>query len=560
MSFWRDLPWSVKLGLLLGVLAVVPLAVVMLISGAATREELLAATRQQNLQRARSTAGTLDDYLERVLSDVRIVAMAPPTVRFLASPEAAPEAGHTVARQDAQLSLRQMRDTHGFEAIFLLDPEGRVVLATDEHLAGRSYLLSPAFQQSMAGNALVHEPRWDPEEGQPFLHVSAPVRDAGGPIRGVAVGRLPLSDLDEILSGDTNFAGRGAYGVLWDDRGIRLSSPEQPGLRFQPFEPLPADVVDRMRHDQRFGPETAARLRVARPVPGVVKHSKALLYDPRHEPFLRAEIGGEPVHAALVPLRQQRWIYGVFSTESSALAAVRAQTRRILLIALLAAGLAILLGLVAARWATHPLRRLGQTANAIAAGDMSRRVGLRQRDEVGQMAAAFDAMADALAAKDSELRGYADQLEQRVAEQTSELRELVAREQEARRRAEEANRIKDEFLSTVSHELRTPLNAILGWASLLASGRLDRGHGAPRHGGHRAQRPRPEPDHRRPAGRVAHHHRQAAAQGEAGRPRRRDRGRDRRGAAGRRRQGHPDRHPPRPGRGGARATPTACSR
>jgi signal transduction histidine kinase/ActR/RegA family two-component response regulator len=31
----------------------------------------------------------------------------------------------------------------------------------------------------------------------------------------------------------------------------------------------------------------------------------------------------------------------------------------------------------------------------------------------------------------------------------------------------EANRIKDEFLSTLSHELRTPLNAILGWTQIL---------------------------------------------------------------------------------------------
>jgi signal transduction histidine kinase/ActR/RegA family two-component response regulator len=33
--------------------------------------------------------------------------------------------------------------------------------------------------------------------------------------------------------------------------------------------------------------------------------------------------------------------------------------------------------------------------------------------------------------------------------------------------AEEANRIKDEFLTTMSHELRTPMTAILGWARLL---------------------------------------------------------------------------------------------
>lgn len=37
--------------------------------------------------------------------------------------------------------------------------------------------------------------------------------------------------------------------------------------------------------------------------------------------------------------------------------------------------------------------------------------------------------------------------------------------------AREANRLKDEFLTTLSHELRTPLTAILGWTRLLRSGR-----------------------------------------------------------------------------------------
>jgi PAS domain S-box-containing protein len=44
---------------------------------------------------------------------------------------------------------------------------------------------------------------------------------------------------------------------------------------------------------------------------------------------------------------------------------------------------------------------------------------------------------------------------------------------EARMEAEEASRLKDEFLAVVSHELRSPLSAITGWASLMHSGKLD---------------------------------------------------------------------------------------
>ena len=65
-----------------------------------------------------------------------------------------------------------------------------------------------------------------------------------------------------------------------------------------------------------------------------------------------------------------------------------------------------------------------------------------------------------------------DITEQRESENKRE--ESLRKEQSARRDAEIANRLRDEFLATVSHELRAPLNSILGWGRLLEKEILER--------------------------------------------------------------------------------------
>ena len=50
---------------------------------------------------------------------------------------------------------------------------------------------------------------------------------------------------------------------------------------------------------------------------------------------------------------------------------------------------------------------------------------------------------------------------------------LLMSERAARAEAQDANRIKDEFLAIVSHELRTPLNSIQGWSQILYNRKMN---------------------------------------------------------------------------------------
>jgi signal transduction histidine kinase len=75
------------------------------------------------------------------------------------------------------------------------------------------------------------------------------------------------------------------------------------------------------------------------------------------------------------------------------------------------------------------------------------------------------AIADALIARVCG-QTFADITERRQIGRSRE--ELFKREKAARAQAEEANRLKDQFLATLSHELRNPLNIIVGYEFLRA--------------------------------------------------------------------------------------------
>jgi len=132
-----------------------------------------------------------------------------------------------------------------------------------------------------------------------------------------------------------------------------------------------------------------------------------------------------PIHAGFVVLAQPQ------STVATSVASDLAG--RLLEAGGAALVVAMLLILLVSRSLTEPLTKLAGAAEDIAAGNYSRRVGIRGHDEIGMLGSAFDRMAEAV---------------------------------------ERARKTQRDFLANVSHELKTPLTSLIGFSQALVDGSL----------------------------------------------------------------------------------------
>nr|HML44950.1 HAMP domain-containing protein [Hyphomicrobium zavarzinii] len=299
------------------------------------------------------------------------------------------------------LSVEQISDALGYDLVVIFDENNQVVFTSRPlgSFMGVPFADKQTVYLYKAG-------------GQPTLIAAGtqPLVVAGRRYH-VLLGTLIDQSFTSSMSAMTSLVIRMSYKV--DGTFMQVYASRQ-----EPEMPVPADVVTVLTQDA--GSDF---------VPG---------------DFVSPAVPGEGGTASIyAPIRANGELIGiVFCGLSSNAGLVWSLTRQNLFAGIFAFGmlLSIGAGLILSRFLTRPVVRLAEGVNAIAKGDFTQRVPVRAQDELGQLAMAFNAMAQ-------ELEGL--------------------RKMEAKLRRRERMTTLGEVAAGLAHEVRNPLGIIKASAELL---------------------------------------------------------------------------------------------
>jgi HAMP domain-containing protein len=385
---WRLLP---KLWAASGLVVLLSLAISGYVSITSSRDALLAQGSLNLIGTGSHTSDAIDAYLQANRNTIAAASALPDTVAFATSPS------NATARANALKLLKKLKTEFDYESIEIISPQGLVLLDTAEQTVNTDVKFTPYFRDSMKGTVgYIANPSISVVTNLPAIFFSAPIFDPASVTLAVISVRDNLRRISAIVEKDWGVAGPGTFGTLLDENGIRIAhsySAVDPGfvgksLLFSAVAPVPADTVKQFIADKRFGNAKVENVAVL-PLPEVV----AALANPQVRTFeSSADLSQVRYYASIASLTVKPWHYVIMAPLPVFTKPADDLAMRYLLILVIVAALTGIGAFFFARAITQPITHLTQVADRISMGELDIKIDIDRKDEIGELAQAFERM------------------------------------------------------------------------------------------------------------------------------------------------------------------------
>jgi methyl-accepting chemotaxis protein len=242
--------------------------------------------------------------------------------------------------------------------------------AASTNLGDRDYV-----KQAFAGKNAVSDVLISRATGKPVVMLAAPVfRDEtkGAPIVGVVVARKDGPTFLTSLVNDIRTDYKTGYGFLVNSEGTIMAHPDK-------------ELVNKQVNPIKEAEKDPSQKSLANVITRVIKE-KSGSAEYNHD--------GKEIICAFMPLPGQPWMLVQNVEKSEVLASVIRIRDIMLIIGLICAALGVIVAIIAGRSITAPLTRMTEIVHHTGSGDLTRRVIVKSKDEIGELADGFNIMLD----------------------------------------------------------------------------------------------------------------------------------------------------------------------
>ncbi len=289
--------------------------------------------------------------------------------------------------------------------VFITDRYGATVSATSrlsDYYQGDEAWWQSAWNNGQ-GAVYISNPEFDQSAGVTALLIAVPIHNQDNEIIGVLRSTLIIDALEEIISGSEDDRGETRHSVIFDKQGQIIFDPRADTVNSLN---LPSEIIqEALSQDSGYNIATDQNR-----VEFIFGYSSL---EAQARASSTTSLTQQQINAAVAKLG---WAVMVRQDTAEAFQIVTRQTNVTIIISL-----GLLLISVAAmtrifQFLLKPISNLKTAAEMITSGNRTIRARVESRDEIGQLAAAFNSMT-------TQLEGLISGLEARVTERTADLEE-----------------------------------------------------------------------------------------------------------------------------------------